>query len=68
MDLRFSSKREALTEWQMFAAADAKCQMVRTGQMRSLSMAYGGRGTIDPETSGTTDECWGSPGLGLLEL
>ena len=51
-------RRKALTEWQMFAAADPKCQMVRTGHganrpMRSLSMAYGGRGTSLPRTAGS---------------
>lgn len=33
MDLRFSSRREASTEWQMFAAADPNCQILRTGRV-----------------------------------
>ena len=46
MDFRFSSIREASTEWQMFSAADPKCQWREP--MRPLCLGYAGRGTIDP--------------------
>jgi hypothetical protein len=46
MDFRFSSRSEASGEWQMFAAADPNVK--RCEPMRSLSLGYGSRGTINP--------------------